>query len=317
MTLNRFSLAAGARCLLLPLLALTVASCASQRGDVANDPYEPINRPIFAFNDALDRYAVRPVAVAYRDTVPDPIRDRVTNALRNLNTPVILINELLQGDFEGAEVAAARLFINSTLGLGGLHDIAGMDKRLAYREEDFGQTLAIWGVDSGPYLVIPFLGPSNPRDFTGRMVDSFGDPVRIALGPVADVDLFAPSRVGGTVLDSRARTVDITDEIRRSSVDYYAAIRSLYQQSREAAIADGEVETEVEIPVYDLPEQEEEQAPPPSEIPPGAGISDAAPGLAAGSVAELPAAGAMPADAAAEREDLRRLLEIRRQELVR
>jgi phospholipid-binding lipoprotein MlaA len=297
---------------LLPLLALAVASCASQRGDVANDPYEPINRRIFAFNDALDRYAVRPVAVAYRDTVPDPLRDRVTNVLRNLNTPVILINELLQGDVEGAEVAAARLFINSTIGLGGLHDVAGMDKRLAYREEDFGQTLAVWGVDSGPYLVIPFLGPSNPRDFTGRMVDSFGDPVRIALGPVADVDAFGPSRLGGTIIDSRSRTVDITDEIRRSSVDFYAAIRSLYQQSREAAIADGAVEPDIEIPVYDLPEEE---APPPSDIAPGGGVSDAAPGAAAGSVAELPEA--VPAGVVAERDMMRRLLEIRRQELVR
>ena len=245
-------------------LGLTVAlsACASRDERGLNDPYEGINREVFAFNDTLDRNVVTPVAVAYRDTVPDPVRDRVQNVLRNMRQPIIFVNELLQGDLNGAEIAFTRFFLNSTIGLAGLHDVAGMDKRLAYREEDFGQTLAVWGVDEGPYLVVPFLGPSNPRDLSGTVVDSFGDPVTIATSYVGDLDFFGIARTGSDVIDSRSRTVEITDELRESSIDYYATIRSLYRQNRAAEISDGAVTPEVDIPEFDL---EDDAAPPVSE----------------------------------------------------
>ena len=241
-------------------LSVVLSACAARDERGLNDPYEGINRQVFAVNDTLDRNVVTPVAVAYRDTVPDPIRDRVQNVLRNMRQPIIFINEVLQGDLNGAEIAFTRFFINSTIGLAGLHDVAAMDKRLAYREEDFGQTLAVWGVEEGPYLVIPFIGPSNPRDLTGTVVDSFGDPVTVATSYVGDVDFFGIARTGSDVIDSRSRTVEITDELRESSIDYYATIRSLYRQNRAAEISDGEVTPEVEIPDF-----ESEETPPVSE----------------------------------------------------
>ena len=246
-------------------LGLTVAlsACAARDERGLNDPYEGINREVFAFNDTLDRNVVTPVAVAYRDTVPDPVRDRVQNVLRNMRQPIIFVNELLQGDLNGAEIAFTRFFLNSTIGLAGLHDVAGMDKRLAYREEDFGQTLAVWGVDEGPYLVVPFLGPSNPRDLSGSVVDSFGDPVTVATSYVGNLDFFGIARTGSDVIDSRSRTVEITDELRESSIDYYATIRSLYRQNRAAEISDGAVTPEVNIPEYEI---EEDPTPPVSEI---------------------------------------------------
>jgi phospholipid-binding lipoprotein MlaA len=235
-------------------LAVVLSACSARDERGLNDPYENINRQIFAFNDALDQNVVSPVARTYRDYVPDPFRSRVQNVLRNMQQPVIFVNELLQGDFNGAEIAFTRFFLNSTIGLAGLHDVAGMDKRLTYREEDFGQTLAVWGFEEGPYLVIPFLGPSNPRDFAGTVVDSAGDPVTIATGYIGDVSFFGLSRTGGELIDSRSRTLEFTDELRESSIDYYATIRSLFRQNREAEIRDGEAATEVDIPEYDFEE---------------------------------------------------------------
>ena len=230
-----------------------VAGCATGE-DPFNDPYESINREIFAFNDVVDRNVLVPVARAYRDTVPDPLRQAVTNGLRNLNTPVVFINEVLQGDIRGAEVAFNRLWINSGLGFGGLIDIAGMDPRLAYRSEDFGQTLAVWGVDSGPYLVLPLLGPSNPRDLTGIVVDQLIDPVAWVVRIETDWTAFGPSRFGATLVDRRAAVLDVLDEVRATSLDYYATIRSLSRQSREAEIRDNAEIEPVDIPNYDLEE---------------------------------------------------------------
>ena len=228
-----------------------IAGCATGE-DPFNDPYESINREIFAFNDVVDRNVLVPVARAYRDTVPDPLRQAVTNGLRNLNTPVVFLNEVMQGDFRGAEVAFTRLWINSGLGLGGLIDIAGMDPRLAYRSEDFGQTLAVWGVESGPYLVLPLLGPSNPRDLGGIVVDQLIDPVGWVVRIETDWAAFGPARFGATLVDRRAAVLDVLDEVRATSLDYYATIRSLSRQSREAEIRDNAEIAPVDIPNYDL-----------------------------------------------------------------
>src|SRR3546814_672513 len=164
------------------VLAAALSACASmpetagQDGiDSANDPLEPANRVVFAFNEAVDTVVIRPVAVTYDTFVPSPVQQGVTNFLRNLRTPVIFANELLQGDWQGAEVAFTRFFLNSTLGLGGFIDIAAYEK-LEFQSEDFGQTLATWGVGEGPYLVLPILGPSNPRDAVGFATDSLADP---------------------------------------------------------------------------------------------------------------------------------------------
>lgn len=221
------------------LLACLGAGCASNENSggivTAYDPLEPINRPIFAVNQAVDIMIIRPVSVTYRQVVPDPFQDMVTSFLRNLKTPVILLNEFLQGDWEGMEVAATRFFVNTTIGLGGLIDIAGYgNPDLAYRSEDFGQTLAVWGAGEGPYLVIPLLGPSNLRDGAGRIVDAAADPLTYT-----ESDTLTFTRLGLTAVDARSRSLDALDEIERSSIDFYAAIRSLYWQNRRSEVFDG------------------------------------------------------------------------------
>lgn len=221
------------------LLAIFTAGCASSQDsggfETAYDPLEPLNRSIFKVNQAVDFIILRPVAATYHQVVPDPLEEMVTNVLRNLSTPVTLLNELLQGDWEGAEVAATRFFLNTTIGLAGLIDIAGYgNPELAYRSEDFGQTLGVWGAGEGPYLVLPLLGPSNLRDGVGRIVDTASDPLFYV-----DSDTLSVTRLGLTAVDARARSLDVLDEIERSSLDFYATIRSLYFQNRRSEIFDG------------------------------------------------------------------------------
>ena len=231
--------------------AAVLAGCATSDNEF-NDPYESVNREIFAFNQTIDDNVLEPVAETYRDVVPDPLRANVRNLLRHFNTPWIFVNEVLQGDWEGAEVAASRFFINTIAGLGGLNDVAGGDPELAYRSEDFGQTLAVWGVESGPYLVLPLLGPSTPRDVGGLVVDTVADPVGLAFGVGADIAAFGYARGGASAIDQREAVLDTLDEVERSALDYYAALRSLYQQNRAAEIVDGGEDEGIDIPDYDL-----------------------------------------------------------------
>lgn len=238
-------------------LAAGLAGCASTQPttgglDTVNDPLEPFNRVVFAANNAIDEVVIRPVAYGYREVVPEVFRDRIRDFLRNLRSPIIIANELLQGDWEGAGNAAGRFFINSTVGIGGLIDFAGTYADMPYEPEDFGQTLASWGVGEGPYLVLPLLGPSNARDAVGFVADTLADPVRI-LATNTDADWANYVRYGATVIDERSRSIDATDELERSSVDYYAAVRSLYRQMREAAIADAPASSggSIDIPDFD------------------------------------------------------------------
>ena len=135
-----------------------------------NDPLESMNRATFAVNDALDTVIMEPVARGYRAVAPEPARKGVRNFLRNLRSPVNIANQLLQGDLEGAGNDLTRFAVNSLVGVGGLFDVAGSEG-YEYEREDFGQTLGKWGVDSGPYLVLPLLGPSSFRDATGLAID--------------------------------------------------------------------------------------------------------------------------------------------------
>ncbi len=198
-----------------------------------NDPLEVPNRMFFAFNEALDFMIIRPVAVTYRFIVPTGVRNSVRNFLRNLRTPVILANDLLQGDLERAEITFTRFFINSTIGLLGVFDIAA-ESGFAYHDEDFGQTMGTYGAGEGFYLVLPILGPSSLRDGGGRIVDIFLDPLTY----------LAPQEVGlgravATGVDFRARNIEELDELKSDSLDFYARIRSLYRQFRENEINNG------------------------------------------------------------------------------
>ena len=198
-----------------------------------NDPLEVPNRMFFAFNEALDFMIFRPIAVTYSFVVPLGVRNTVRNFLRNLRTPVTLANDLLQGDLDRAGVTLARFFLNSTIGMLGLIDIAAIEG-YPYHSEDFGQTLGTYGAGEGFYLVLPILGPSNLRDAGGRIVDIFLDPLTY-IAP-REVGL---ARAGTEGIDFRSRNIEELDALEADSLDFYARIRSLYRQNRESEINNG------------------------------------------------------------------------------
>ena len=200
----------------------------------ANDIYEPMNRAIFDFNLAFDRGFLKPAAKIYRDVLPDDARASLHNFLLNLRSPVTFANDLMQGEPARAVETLVRFTVNSVAGMGGLFDVAGQ-YGLERHSEDFGQTLAVWGFTEGTYIMLPVFGPSNPRDGIGLAVDSVLDPLRYLLdfGP-----LFA--RGAGEGIDKRSDSLEALDEIERTSVDFYATIRSLYRQRRADEIRNGE-----------------------------------------------------------------------------
>ena len=207
-----------------------------------NDPLEPFNRVVFQFNEALDAMLLTPLAILYRDVLPPFVQERTHNVLVNLREPVVAANSILQGKPRQAASTFARFTFNTTAGLGGLVDVAeGMG--LPRETADFGQTLAVWGAPAGPYLVLPVLGPSNPRDAIGLGMDSvildpFGLLNVIIFTDNDFLEILSYSRTGATAADTRARTLAATDELRRTALDYYAAIRSAFRQSREQFIRD-------------------------------------------------------------------------------
>jgi phospholipid-binding lipoprotein MlaA len=229
-------------------LAQAAPAAPAAEDEEAHDPYETINRDIFAFNQALDHYFLRPVAWVYREGVPPFARDRFHDFLYNLKTPVILLNNLLKGQLARADITVRRFFINTTIGLGGLIDIAG-SIGIPFRSDDFGQTLAVWGTGEGFYMVIPLFGPSNPRDAAGLLVDTLTDPFTYLT--FSRNSVYGYARFGLTALDERSRTIDQTDDIERNSVDVYAAYRSLFRQHRQGEITGGETPAGLAYPGQD------------------------------------------------------------------
>lgn len=230
----------------LAMALASLAACATPPADPAartefertNDPIEPFNRRMFAFNLWVDDNIGKPVAVAYRDNVPKFVRDRFRDFYDNFQSPVTLINDILQGESGRAAETATRFWVNSVFGMAGFWDVAGQ-YGLKKHKEDFGQTLAVWGVKEGPYLVLPFMGPSNVRDTTGKVVDAFSNPISYFLPPVG-----AWLEIAGGIIDrvdERAGLIEPVDELRRTSLDFYAAVRSLYRQNRESEISNGKV----------------------------------------------------------------------------
>ncbi|HJW41483.1 MAG TPA: VacJ family lipoprotein [Rhizomicrobium sp.] len=222
-------------------LAVGLSACATTDPNGQNDPYEQTNRQIFDFDQKIDHAVARPVAVFYNHAVPQIARDGIHNVLANLDSPVIFANDILQGETTRGGQTLGRAVVNSTLGLGGLVDFAAKIG-IPPHDEDFGQTLAVWGADEGPYLVLPFAGPSNPRDLVGMGGDIAMDPFTWARFHGSKTFSFVRAGVG--VLDLRARNVDNLDEIERTSVDLYATTRSLYRQHRNAEIRNGAPDTE-------------------------------------------------------------------------
>lgn len=224
--------------MLLALLALSGCAVPGSpppaQSPEAYDPIEDTNRQIFAFNQSVDRNVLLPVAQTYRDTLPAPVRDSIHNFLQNLDAPIVFANDVLQVEPVLASTTAGRFVVNSTIGLGGFLDVATA-MGIPYHPNDLGVTLARYGFPEGAYLIIPVLGPSTVRDAIGEVGDSFGDPGNIV---ASDYHRIWASilRAGTQGVDERARNIESLADIERTSLDYYATIRSLYRQRRAAEI---------------------------------------------------------------------------------
>jgi phospholipid-binding lipoprotein MlaA len=224
--------------LLILCIAAVLAGCATKDPDALaqNDPWEPTNRAVFNFDVKLDHFVAAPVAKFYNATLPQPVRESVHNALDNLHAPVVLVNDVLQGDGDKAADTLGRFIVNSTVGLAGLIDVAAK-VGIPGHENDFGITLGMAGAQEGSYLVLPLAGPKPPRDLVGTGVDIAFDPLTYITWN--NSTLYTIVRAGLTVLDERAANIDSVESIERSSIDFYASTRSLYRQYRNGEIQGG------------------------------------------------------------------------------
>jgi len=218
-----------------------ITACAGPSSDTAaataeapvNDPAEPVNRAIFSANQAVDRAIVRPIAQAYQNGVPKPVRSGIHDLSMNLKEPATVANDLLQGNISRAWIATRRFAINTTVGRAGLVDVAA-ECGLAPHSSDFGETLAVWGFGEGPFIELPGLGPSNLRDAVGAATGIVLDPVAAAGGPLGSYLSYAGTSAG--FLDARSNHLQDLDELELSSMDYYSTLRSVYHQARQAEI---------------------------------------------------------------------------------
>lgn len=199
-----------------------------------NHDYEKTNRTIHNFNDAIDQNLLKPTSKVY-GILPNFVETGISNAISNINEPSNILNYLSQGNIPSGAYSLSRFFVNSTIGLFGLFDVAsniGLEKNAT----DFGKTLETWGIGEGQFLVVPFLGPRTSRHFFGTIVDVALNPVRYALKDEDTIVSFSPSIV--YALSERSRNGDTIDNLRETSIDYYSTLRSIYLQSREINIGD-------------------------------------------------------------------------------
>ncbi len=246
------------RLILAALLLVELAACATQPpasdpealADYrqTNDPLEPTNRVLYKVNNAIDVAVLKPAAQAYRFVLPQPVRNGVHNVLANLNTPVLLGNDVLQAKPRRAGDTTMRFLINTTAGVVGVFDVA---KDLGYPSHDssFGTTLGYWGVPEGPFLFLPIIGPSSPRDALGFGVDVAMDPFTW-VGQGTAVTALDWSRYAVSAVDLRERVLDPIDQIKRTALDPYATFRSLYRQRRAADIEEVRDDHRATIPVW-------------------------------------------------------------------
>lgn len=255
-------------CLAVPTLASAQeAAPASDPAPAAasGDPWQGFNRNMFGVHQAVDGAVLEPVARGYRAVTPRPVRAGVLNFLRNLKAPVIFANDVLQGEVGRAGNTAGRFAINTTLGIGGIFDPA-TSMGLERHDEDFGQTLAVWGVPSGPYLFVPLMGPTTVRDGAGQIIDTVFDPLTWA--DFDDVDTVRATRGVMTAVATREFLLDQIDSFEAQGGDLYVTYRSAYEVAREAAIQNGRAD------VQDLPDFDEIDEEPASNTPgPGAELN--------------------------------------------
>lgn len=245
--------------ILIIVLCLFLFSCAKRPPEdnpeallayeEANDPLEPMNRSIFAFNNLFDDVILEPTARLYRMWGPPDIRDGISNFVKNWREPVTFVNDTLQAEPKRAGISASRFLINSTFGLLGIFDTA-TKWGIEHHSEDFGETFAVWGVPDGPFLMLPFLGPSNARDFSGFVVDFFLDPVSLWLQH-KNWTYVRYGRLALRGLIYREENLETLDDLSKSSTDFYATIRSSYRQLRLYEINNGDLDTSDEDDLFD------------------------------------------------------------------
>jgi len=233
-----------------------------------SDPFEDVNRGLFTLHTVVDNLLLEPAALGYRYVVPGPARTGVRNVLRNINSPVVFVNGVLQGSPSKAGTTAARFGINTTIGVVGVFDVAN-HLGLKHRNEDFGQTLGVWGVGEGPYVFVPILGPTNVRDGVGRIVDVAFDPLNYAQYDGDDAVNVSRAVLAG--LDAREQLIGPINDIEAQSADPYATMKRVYTANRRNDIKDGAIDVQA-LPDFDSSVE-------PSEAPP---IADAAPASGTG-----------------------------------
>jgi phospholipid-binding lipoprotein MlaA len=253
-----------ARAALVMGFALSASACVTlppNHQRLPQDPWESFNRGVYKFNDALDRAIAKPVARTYVRFVPHPIRTGATNFFENLRMTTVMLNDALQGKFRASATDIGRFLLNSTVGLGGILDpatSAGLDKN----NEDFGQTLGHWGVHAGPFIELPFFGPSDLRDAPSRLVDAYTNPQAYVRNSTVKWSLY-----GLNLVDSRASLLPL-DETLTHVYDPYAFIRDAYLQRRAYLISDGKISEEPLVdPDADNPESGKPEADKPSPPP--------------------------------------------------
>jgi phospholipid-binding lipoprotein MlaA len=227
------------------LAVVLLQGCATGPGANPADPLEPFNRAMFGFNEGVDRAVLKPVATVYRDVTPQPVRTGVTSFFGNISDVWATVNNLLQGKGEAAADSLFRVTTNTIWGLGGIFDVA-TEMKIPKHTEDFGQTLGVWGVGSGPYLVLPLLGPSTVRDTAGLLVDSQLDVVT----QTSNVRV-RNSLTTLRVVNVRANLLGAGDVLDQAALDKYSFTREIYQQRRSSLIGNAPAEKEER---FDLPE---------------------------------------------------------------
>jgi phospholipid-binding lipoprotein MlaA len=243
------SLSSGAAFAAQPAHSGMGAAAAAGAAAAVHDPLEPMNRKLFAFGQVVDAYVVRPTALGYKHALPAVVRKRVTNIFQNLGEPLTFVNDVLQLHQQKASDAMTRFVLNSTIGLAGMFDFAG-GQGVAYHTSDLGQTLGHYGVGPGPYLYLPVLGPSDFRDGAGMLAETYANPLNLH-----DLHLSWGTRVGIALvdgIDTRANLDDALEDLKRSSTDEYATLRSVYMQARLAKILDQNNAIQ-QLPDFDAP----------------------------------------------------------------
>jgi phospholipid-binding lipoprotein MlaA len=277
-----------ARAALGVIAVLSVSACVtlppnSQR--VPQDPWESWNRGVYRVNDKLDRAIVKPVTKTYVRIVPSPIRTGVHNFFANLNTPTVMFNDALQGKLLAAANDLGRFLLNSTVGIGGILDPA-TPAGLAFNDEDFGQTLGHWGVHPGPFVELPILGPSDVRDASGKLVDTYTNPKQYIRNEYVKYGIYLPY-----LLDVRASLLPL-DETLKNVYDPYAFIRDAYLQRRAYLVSDGKVTQEE--PLVDPGDEAPDSNTPPPTPPPAPTSPPAPPPPGAAPPASTPPTGDTP-----------------------